>query len=203
MHRPIAVSLFLLSVVPAGWAQSNDFHWQGPVERGKAIEIKGVNGRVKAEFVAGTQVEVAAVKRARRSDVKSVSVEVVQENGNVTVCAVYPTPEREYGRNGSGSRGRDRAGRNECRPGSAGHMDVADNDAAVDFTVKVPAGVRFFGKTVNGDIETTTLRSDAAVETVNGRISLDTTGTASASTVNGSIDASVGAPTWTEPLDFR
>ena len=82
-------------------------------------------------------------------------------------------------------------------------MNVDDNDVRVDFTVKVPAGVKFFGKTVNGNIEATALRSDAAVDTVNGKITLETTGTGSAVTVNGSIDASVGASTWTEPLEFR
>lgn len=82
-------------------------------------------------------------------------------------------------------------------------MNVDDNDVRVDFTVKVPAGVKFFGKTVNGNIEATALRSDAAVDTVNGKITLETTGTGSAVTVNGSIDASVGASTWTEALEFR
>ena len=82
-------------------------------------------------------------------------------------------------------------------------MNVNDNDVRVDFTVKVPAGVRFFGKTVNGNIDGVALRSDAAVETVNGRIGLETTDTGSAITVNGSIDASVGASTWTDSLEFR
>src|SRR5262249_41684178 len=154
---------------------------------------KGVNGAVRAEFTSGNQVEVTATKTARRSDVKSVSVQVVQDDGNVTVCAVYPTPER---------RGRDYEP-NECRPGSAGHMNVDDNDVRVDFTVKIPAGVKFFGKTVNGNIDATALRADAAVETVNGKITLETTGTGSAVTVNGSIDATMGASTWTEPLEFR
>ena len=195
MRRLIAASLFVLFVVPTAGAQSpsDDFHWSGVVQRGKAIEIKGVNGAVRAEFASGNQVEVTATKTARRSDVKSVSVQVVQDDGNVTICAVYPTPERRR-------RGYEP---NECRPGSAGHMNVDDNDVRVDFTVKVPAGVKFFGKTVNGNIDASALRADAAVETVNGKITLETTGTGSAVTVNGSIDASLGAPTWTEPLEFR
>jgi hypothetical protein len=202
MHRLLAASLLALMVAPAAVAQSNDFHWSGQIQRGKAIEIKGVNGSVRAEFTSGNQVEVTAVKTARRSDVNSVSVQVVQEDGNVTVCAVYPTPDRRwYPRNSSRS-GRDYEP-NECRPGSAGHMNVNDNDVRVDFTVKVPAGVKFFGKTVNGNIDATALRADAAVETVNGKITLETTGTGSAVTVNGSIDASMGASTWTEPLEFR
>jgi Toastrack DUF4097 len=201
MRRVIVTSLFVLMIAPGALAQSNDFHWSGQIQRGKAIEIKGVNGSVRAEFTSGNQVEVTAVKTARRSDLDSVSVQVVQEDGNVTVCAVYPTPDRRY-RGSSSRNGRD-DGPNECRPGSAGHMNVNDNDVRVDFTVKVPAGVRFFGKTVNGNIDAMALRADAAVETVNGKINLDTTGTGSAVTVNGSIDASVGASTWTEPLEFR
>src|SRR5262249_17466099 len=76
-------------------------------------------------------------------------------------------------------------------------------DVRVDFTVKVPAGVRFFGKTVNGNIDARALQSDTAVDTVNGKITVETTGTASAETVNGSIDASIGASTWTDRLEFR
>jgi DUF4097 and DUF4098 domain-containing protein YvlB len=204
MRRVLATaSLLVVCVGPAAWAQTNDFRWTGTVQRGKAIEIKGVNGNVRAELASGNDVEVVATKHARRGDVNSVSVQVVQEDGNVTVCAVYPEPVRDYRRNRSGSRSNRNDGPNECRPGSAGRMNVNDNDVSVDFTVKVPAGVRFFGKTVNGNIEANGLRSDSAVETVNGRIALDTTGTGSATTVNGSIDASVGASTWTEPLEFR
>jgi hypothetical protein len=206
MRRVLSVSLFLLCMAGSAGAQSNDFRWAGTIERGKAIEIKGVNGGVRAEFTSGNQVEVVATKSARRSDVSSVSVQVVQDNGNVTICAVYPTPDRWYrrNRNAFGNRNnRDDDGPNECRPGSAGHLNVDNNDVRVDFTVKVPVGVRFFGKTVNGGIDAVGLRSDVDVETVNGKIAIETTGLGSANTVNGSIDASIGASTGTEPLEFR
>ena len=84
------------SLAPAARAQSDEFRWSGVVQRGKAVEIKGVNGGVRAEFTSGNQVEVTATKSARRGDVNSVSVQVVQEDGNVTVCAVYPTPDRRW-----------------------------------------------------------------------------------------------------------
>ena len=82
-------------------------------------------------------------------------------------------------------------------------MNVDDNDVKVDFTVKVPAAVKFFATTVNGGIDAQALRSDVDVATVNGRIALSTTGLGSANTVNGSIDASLGASGGTEPLEFR
>lgn len=62
----------------------------------------------------------------------------------------------------------------------------------IDFTVRVPKGVRFIGRTVNGSVEAVSLRSDAAAYTVNGDVSMSTAGEAHAETVNGSIRASLG-----------
>src|SRR5436190_1825899 len=91
---------------------------------------------------------------------------------------------------------------NECRAGEAGRMTVHDNDVAVDFTVRVPSGVRFSGRTVNGSVTAQSLQGDADGRTVNGRIDISTSGIASAKTVNGSIHVSVGTPVWTDPLEF-
>jgi hypothetical protein len=181
----------------------DDFRWNGQIARGKTVEIKGVNGDVEAVLADGSRVEVVARKHARRSDPAGVRVEVIEHDGNVTLCAVYPTPAG-YGYS-SRNRSRDRRdpGPNECRPGDEGRMNTDNNDVQVDFTVRVPAGVRFVGRSVNGRVDATLLRSDVDVSTVNGRIVVSTTGTASAETVNGSIDASIGDAKWTEPLDFH
>ena len=145
MRRVLVTSLFVLMIAPGALAQSNDFHWSGQIQRGKAIEVKGVNGSVRAEFTSGNQVEVTAVKTARRSDLNSVSVQVVQEDGNVTVCAVYPTLDRRY-RGSSSRNGRD-DGPNECRPGSAGHMNV-DDFREVQIVNSLPDGIAFKGERV-------------------------------------------------------
>lgn len=205
MRRILIGSLFLMCAAGTATAQSSDFRWTGAIAKGKAIEIKGVSGDVRAEFTSGNQVEVVATKRARRSDINTVSVEVVQTDGNVTICAVYPTPDRWYRRNRNrnfDSRNRRDDGPNECRPGSGGRMNTENNDVAVDFTVKVPEGVKFLGQTVNGNIDAASLKSDADVQTVNGRINLATTGMGSATTVNGSIDATVGSADGKDPLEF-
>src|SRR2546422_4855498 len=62
-------------------------------------------------------------------------------------------------------------------------MNVRDNDVTVDFTVRVPAGVRFLGKTVNGEVEAAVGSSDVEAITVNGSIRISTTGYAEAQTV--------------------
>ena len=51
-------------------------------------------------------------------------------------------------------------------------MNVQNNDVTVRFTVRVPAGVTFIGKTVNGEIEATRLNGDVALDTVNGSVDL-------------------------------
>jgi putative adhesin len=170
----------------ASAAAQNEFHWKGSLAAGKSIEIKGVNGDVRA--VAGSgEVEVTAVKHARRSDPEDVKIEVVQHEDGVTICAVYPSDGRRE---------------NECRAGEGGHMSTHDNDVQVDFTVRVPAGIKFIGKTVNGEVEAGNLASDVIAHTVNGGIRISTSGDAEAETVNGSIVASLGRANWNDALEF-
>lgn len=176
-----------LVLAAPGAAAQGEFHWKGTIAAGKAIEIKGINGDVQA--VAGSgEVEVTAVKHAHRSDPDEVKIEVVQHEGGVTICAVYPS---------------DGGRENTCEPAERGHSSTHDNDVQVDFTVRVPAGVRFIGRTVNGAVEATDLGGDVEATTVNGGIRIATSGTATAHTVNGSIVAKLGRSDWSDELGFR
>ena len=172
-----------------GSAAAQDFRWHGTIPQGQSIEIKGVNGDVRAEPSGSNEVEVVAEKRARRDNPESVEIQVVPHaGGGVTICAVYPAR--------SGSRP------NECRPGDEGRMNVQNNDVTVRFTVHVPAGVHFVGKTVNGEVEAMRLNGDLTLSTVNGSIGFSTTGTARATTVNGSIRGEMGRADWTDRLEM-
>jgi DUF4097 and DUF4098 domain-containing protein YvlB len=168
-------------------AAQDDFRWSGKVAAGQAIEIKGVNGGIRATGSAGAEVEVTAIKKGRRSDPSEVKIEVVEHAGGVTICAVYPSERAE----------------NECAPGKGGRMNVRDNDVSVEFRVSVPAGVRFAGRTVNGGIEASGLKADAEATTVNGGVELDSTGTARAETVNGGITARLGRADWAGTLKLE
>ena len=168
-------------------AAAQDFTWAGAVPQGRAVEIKGVNGDVRAEPSGSNQVEVVAVKSARRDDPASVRIEVVPHEGGVTICAVYPSP--------SGAP-------NECAPGDRGRSQVQNNDVTVRFSVRVPAGVTFIGKTVNGDVEAMRLNGDVAINTVNGSATFSTTGGGRAKTVNGSIRGEMGRADWSDTLEM-
>lgn len=186
--RNFALCLITALVVTPGVAQAQDFQWHGMVRQGQSIEIKGVNGDVRAEPSGGNEVEVVAVKRANRDTPESVRIEVVPHADGVTICAVYPS--------------RDRQKPNECVPGEGGRMNVQNNDVSVRFTVRVPAGVTFVGKTVNGEIEATRLNGDVALATVNGSVAFSTTGGGRASTVNGSIRGQMGRADWSNTLEM-
>jgi putative adhesin len=170
-------------------ARPSDFNWHGRVAPGQVIEIKGVNGAIHAERASGTEVTVEATKSARRSDPNTVTIQVVPHADGVTICAMYPSSD--WGRP------------NECAPGSGGRMNVNNNDVKVEFTLHVPAGVHFTGRTVNGEIEAASLAGDVEAHTVNGKINLSTTGWAAANTVNGSIVARLGQAAGSRPIEFH
>jgi hypothetical protein len=184
METPLVGNLF--ETTP-GARQAQDWEWQGAVGRGDAIEIKGINGSIKATGTSGGQVTVSAVKKGEDDDPADVRIEVVEHSGGVTICAVYPDVKGK---------------KNECAPGDGGRLSSQDNDVSVHFTVQVPAGVRFVGKTVNGGIEAGNVQADVVASTVNGDITLSSGGLAKASTVNGSIKASLGSASWDGTLSF-
>ena len=172
----------------AAQQQGNEFRWREALAAGKVLEVKGINGNVEATPSSSGEVEVVAVKSARRSNPEDVRIEVVRHSEGVTICAVYPN---------SGGRA------NTCEPGSRGHMNVRDNDTEVSFTVRVPSGVRFNGRTVNGRVEANNLTADVEATTVNGDVEVTTTGMASAKTVNGSITVAMGRADWTGDMEFK
>ena len=121
-----AVALAAVSTLPAASDTRDDsFHWTGRLARGKELEIKGINGSIRAEFVPGDQIRVDAVKHAHKSQIEDVTIEVIEHEGGVTLCAHYPAP---FGKP-----------ENECKPGAAGRSNTRNNDVVVDFT-PVPLG---------------------------------------------------------------
>jgi hypothetical protein len=189
MKRTTILATVVALAVPALAlaAQQEEFHWSGKVAAGAAVEIKGVNGGIVATGAPAGAVEVTATKKGRKSDPAGVKVEVVEHAGGVTICAVYPSDGAP----------------NECQPGAGGRMKVRDNDVSVEFAVKVPAGVRFVGRTVNGGIKASGIAADAEAHTVNGGVHVDAAGTARAETVNGGITASLGRADWTGTLKLK
>ena len=187
-HLTVASILLAAAAFPAA-AQAPELRWRGRLAAGQRVEVKGVNGDVRAVAATGAEGEVTWTKHARRSDPDDVKIEVIEHEGGVTICAVYPTPRRARREN-------------VCEVGDSWHTSNEDNDVTVDFEVRIPAGVRFRGQTVNGEMSATGLKADVKASTVNGSVNVTTTGLAEASTVNGSLYVEMGRADWTDELDF-
>ena len=167
--------------------QGTEFRLREPLAAGRTLEIRGINGNVSAEPSAGGEFEVVATKRARKSDPDEVRIEVVRHAEGVLICAIYPNTGGEP---------------NTCEV-NHGRSQVRDNDTTVNFNVRVPAGVNFHGRTVNGKVDAEGLGADVDAKTVNGSINVSTTGLARAQTVNGSITAVLGRADWPTGLEFK
>jgi hypothetical protein len=149
----------------------NPWSWRGAVAAGHTLEIRGVMGTIRAEPASGRDVEVTARKHAEESDINDVRIEVVQEGGDVTICAVYP---------GNG---------NSCEHGSSENHVRGHNDVHVDFTVKVPAGVEFHGAAVSGDVSATGLTGPVELSSVSGDVAgTALTGRAELTSVSGDVE---------------
>jgi hypothetical protein len=181
----VGASLLVASHIAA----QTDFQWRGRVASGQTIEIRGTSGDIRATASSSGEVEVTAARTARRGNPADVRIEVVPHAGGVTICAVYPTvPGRAP---------------NTCDPGGEGRSETRDNDTVVRFDVRVPYGVNFIGRTVNGEINAESLQGDAEAYTVNGSVRLTTTGLAVARTVNGSVNVSMGRADWPNGATFK
>jgi hypothetical protein len=150
----------------------SEFHFSGSVEEGRTIEVKGVIGDVVAEPSTNGQVQVVAEKKSANGNLDRVRLQVVHHADGTTVCAVYPNASLTGG----------------CMPGQ-GAATAGGSDVEVSFRVRVPQGVRFVGRTANGRVAASRLRSPVEAHTVNGNIDIQTSREARASTVNGSITA--------------
>ena len=175
------------AVTAAVPGQDSEFRWTGRLAAGQTLEIRGVNGEVRVEAATGSEAQVVATKTGRRSDPADVEIAVVPHDGGVTICAVYPPVN-----------GRE----NECRPGGGGRNNTRNNDVKVEWTVRLPDGVNLGAHSVNGDVTVRDVSGTVRASTVNGDVDVSTRGVAQATTVNGSIRASLGKADWSGEMSF-
>lgn len=176
-HRMTGAIVAALVLAPAALAAQKEvpFSWSGTLAAGRELEVKGINGDVEVTGVSGRTVTIKAVKRGVKSDPAEVEVRVVPDGDGLEACVVYP------GNHGTGC---DTKG------------SVNENDVTVHFTVQVPADVRLDASTVNGAVRAKGLQADAEAHSVNGDVTVVTSGIAEASTVNGDVRLELGRATW-------
>jgi hypothetical protein len=184
-RTPIA-ALAALTVAAASSANAQqrssdrDFSWDGRVTNGHWLYVRNLNGSIRVERATGDRAEVTAIKRWRRGNPEDVRIETRRlggDDGDIIICAFWneraSCDEDGYRSRGDNNwRGRDH-----------------DNDTSVEFTVRLPAGVRVNVSTINGGVTVNGATSEVRASTVNGRVSaMSSGGPVNASTVNGDID---------------
>jgi len=182
MYRLLAIATLIFTAAASTWADDlNTFQWQGEMTPGQTLTIRGLSGNIAADLVPGNQAQVTAVKTGWRDDPALVKVREMDDTNGPIFCVVYPN------------------GIDTCSPGS---MSFYSNDVQVQFTIHVPAGVRLDANTVNGNIHATGLAAGITATTVNGQFLFSGIGFARATTVNGSITASIASMDWTGAARF-
>jgi DUF4097 and DUF4098 domain-containing protein YvlB len=182
----------LLALSAVAWSQEQgtdngrEFHWSGKLPADQVVVIKNINGDINATGSSNSdQVEVTAVRSGRNAEEVKIKVEKLDDG--VMICALYP---------GFFSSS------DNCD--SSSHWGGSNrNEAKVEFTVHMPQNLRFTGKNVNGGVYAESMGRYVEANSVNGSVRISTQSWASASTVNGSIEARIGRSDWSGSLEFK
>jgi hypothetical protein len=186
--------LVLLTAAATAGAQERQsdraFTWDGTVQQGRWLYVRNLNGPVRVVRASGNRIEVEATKRWRRGDPDEVRIEQRNIGDDVIICALW-NDRTECDADGYRTRDDGWRGRNDR------------NDTSVEFTVRLPAGVRLGVSTVNGGLDVSGATSEVEAVTVNGTVEATSSGgPVRANTVNGSIVVRMNE-TGTEDLDFE
>jgi hypothetical protein len=164
------------------------FHWEGTIAAGRVLEIQSLNGSIFAELSVNNDASVTAVKHGSLDLQQKIEIGLTNSHNGISISASYRQDELH----GSG-------------PGRASKTTSESpgrEDMGVDFTVRIPWGVRFVAKTVNGDIIVSSLGGPVEAKAMNGDVRLSTSAYAQAQTVNGSVIASLGGTSRKTPIGF-
>lgn len=184
--RRLWLTVFCMALLAATAApaqdQGREFHWTGKLAADQIVDVRNLNGVIQAQPASGDQVEITAEKIGPRAD--EVRIEVVPSSEGVTVCAIYPGMSAAPG---------------SCESAGKGNNQHGDH-TRVDFTLRLPANLRFSGENVNGSVIAEDLGRFVRATTVNGKVRVSTRGWAEASSVNGSVEVRMGSADWTGTL---
>lgn len=177
-------ALALLLVAPVLGAQqqygrdSDTWRWDGKVADGRWMHVFNVNGSVDFAPSSDNMVHVVAEKRSNGRDMDDIHYEVVQNAGNVTICAIW----NDNSRCGDGYMDQNR------------HNEHNETHSSVKFTVRVPKSVKVGAHSVNGAVSVRDVGSEVHANTVNGGVDVrNAGGPVRATTVNGGVDVNTAA----------
>lgn len=185
MIRRIAVPLFLVSLIATPLAgqelqgrEGSRFTWSERIPSGQWLRVYGINGRIEVTPATGDVAEVVGEKVLRRGRPEDIAFEIRRVSDGIVICAIIDD-DVECDDDGIRSRGRRRNDRNERR---------------VNFTVRVPRGVKVAAQSGNGDVRVDGVTAEVRAASGNGDVSVSTTGgPVNASSGNGEVSVTRAA----------
>lgn len=194
--------LLVCSVTLVGVCSAADpprlFHWKGKLAPGLAVEIVGINGDVRAEYSAGSEVEIIAHLPDDAAESKG-DVAVTEHANGVTAVSKKPDDVR-VNFTVRVPKGVNLIGRTVNGAVEADHLESDVKANTVNGRIRISTTRSAQAHTVNGSITASLNRVSgsfsSAFSTVNGSITLELPKTAdtklSAETTNGEVFSNLG-----------
>jgi Putative adhesin len=179
-----AIISFSLATPAFAAERTHDTDLREAMEPGTTLAIRGIRGSIVATAGDGNVAAIHAHASSRDGDPSEIRVHATRAGNVVIVCALYP-------------------GMTDCEDRNSRHSDPFTSDVTVDFTVSVPDGVKLRAEAVEGNVVATRLVSDVSASTVHGDVRIATAGQAEARTVDGGIEATIGATPSAGDLSFE
>jgi Putative adhesin len=171
---PALVAACVLATPLAAQLQGREgtrFTWSERIPAGQWIRVYGNQGRIQATEITGDAVEIVAEKVLRRGEPEDIAYEIRKTRDGVTICAIINDDT-------------------ECEDDGVRHRGRWNNDSngrQVNFTIRVPRGVKVAVGSGNGDVSVTGATSDVNAASGNGRVRVSAGGPVHASSGNGDV----------------
>src|SRR5688500_5276954 len=184
MIRRIAVPFFLVSLIATPLAgqelqgrEGSRFTWSERIPSGQWLRVYGINGRIEVTPATGDAAEVIGEKVLRRGRPEDIAFEIRRVSDGIVICAIIDDDD-ECDDDGIRSRGRGND----------------HNERRVNFTVRVPRGVKVAAQSGNGDVRVDGVTAEVRAASGNGDVSVSTTGgPVNASSGNGEVSVTRAA----------
>lgn len=173
LASPFAIAVVLASPLAAQQLQGREgtrFTWSERVAPGQWLRVYGVSGRIEVVQGTGDAVDLLGEKILRRGRPEDIGFEIRRASDGVTICAIIDEET-------------------DCEDDGIRHRGRNDNDSRrVNFTVKVPKGVKVAAGSGNGDVRVEGVSAEVRAASGNGDVAVTTTGgPVNASSGNGDV----------------
>lgn len=158
---PLLAAAVLASPVAAQQLQGREgtrFTWSERVAPGQWLRVYGVSGRIEVVEASGAAVDLIGEKILRRGRPEDIGFEIRRASDGVTICAIIDEDT-------------------ECDDDGIRHRGRNDNDGRrVNFTVRVPKGVKVAAQSGNGDVRVEGMSAEVHAASGNGDVTVSTSG---------------------------